>query len=77
MILQILEIINKIASVIPMTPTVTAIVQGFQQSLLFGSVLPGFINESDGETKPCQVFFNVKKYFLHQFIVNECPLTFL
>ena len=44
-ILQILEIINKVCSVVPMSPTVIAIVQGFQQSMLFRSVLPNFINE--------------------------------
>ena len=53
MIRQILEIINKIASVVPMSPTVSAIVQGFQQSVVFGSVLPGFINEVTG--KPSHV----------------------
>ncbi|CAH3144169.1 unnamed protein product, partial [Porites lobata] len=48
MILQILEIINKIATVVPMSLTASAMVQGFQQSVLFGSVLPGFINVVTG-----------------------------
>ena len=44
MILQILEIINKIATVVPVSLTDSAImVQGFQQSVLFGSILPGFM----------------------------------
>ena len=65
MILQILEIINKIASVVPMSPTVSAMVQGFQQSVLFGSVLPGFINEVTERPSHVRYFFNVKKCFLH------------
>ena len=43
MILQILEIINKIATVVPVSLTDSAMVQGFQQSVLFGSILPGFM----------------------------------
>ena len=65
MILQILEIINKIATVVPMSLTVSAMVQGFQQSVLFGSVLPGFINEVTERPSHVRYFFNVKKCFLH------------
>ena len=43
MILQILEIINKIATVVPVSLTDSAMVQGFQQSVLFGSIRPGFM----------------------------------
>ena len=65
MILQILEIINKIATVVPMSLTVSAMVQGCQQSVLFGSVLPGFINEVTERPSHVRYFFNVKKCFLH------------
>lgn len=65
MILQILEIINKIATVAPVSLTVNEMIQGFQQSVLFGSVLPGFINEVTGRPSHVRYFFNVKKYFLH------------
>ena len=65
MILQILEIINMIATVVPVSLTVSAMVQGFQQSVLFGSVLPGFINEVTERPSHVRYFFNVKKYFLH------------
>ena len=63
MILQILEIINKIATVVPMSLTVSATVQGFQQSVLFGSVLPGFIDEVTGRPSHVRYCLNVKKHF--------------
>ena len=63
MILQILEIINKIASVVPMSPTVSAMVQGFQQSVLFGSVLPGFINEVTGRPSHVRYFLMLRSTF--------------
>ena len=65
MILQILEIINKIATVVPMSLTASGMVQGFQQSVLFGSVLPGFINVVTGRPSHVRYFFKVKKHFLH------------
>ena len=65
MTLQILEIINKIATAVPMSLTASAMVQGFQQSVLFGSVLPGFINVVTGTPSHVRYFFKVKKYFLH------------
>ena len=65
MILQILEIINKIATVVPVSLTVSAMVQGFQQSVMFGSALPGFVNEVTGRPSHVRYFCNVKKYFLH------------
>ena len=57
MILQILEIINKIATVVPMSLTVSTMVRGFQQSVLFGSVLPGFINEVTERPSHVRYFF--------------------
>ena len=61
MILQILEIINKIATVVPVSITVSEMIQGFQQSVLFGSVLPGFINEVTGRPSHVRYFlsFNI------------------
>ena len=66
MIVQIFEIINKISTVVPMSPTVSAIVQEFQQSILFGSVIPGYINKVTGKTSHLRYFFMI----LYQFIIN-------
>ena len=56
MIVQIFEIINKISTVIPMSPTVSAIVEEFQHSVLFGSVLPGYINKVTDKTSHLRYF---------------------
>ena len=50
MTLQILEIINKICSSGAMSHTICGIVQGFQQSVLFRSALPGFIDKMTEES---------------------------
>ena len=59
MIVQIFEIINKISTVVPMSPTVSAIVQEFQQSILFCSVIPGYINKVTGKTSHLRYFFMI------------------
>ena len=77
MILQILEIINKIATVVPMSLTASAMVQGFQQSVLFGSVLPGFINEVTGRPSHVRYFLKLRSTFdinLLKFLSFNIPM---
>ena len=51
MILQILDIIDKVCSCVSMSQTISGIIREFQQSALFKTALPDFVHKVVGEPK--------------------------
>ena len=51
MILQILDIIDKICSCVSMSQTSSGIIQEFQQSAFFKTAFPDFVHKVVGEPK--------------------------